>query len=695
MNNIKQSDDPSQRAGQIAMLAVVALLIVLRFILSSRLPAFINADSPHDDSWMVSRAIYFLRGQWMGPYDQYTLIKGVFSPLLLAFSVGSGLTFSALNTALYCFACLVFVLALCPLLKRRWTQLLCFVLLLFNPITFALHTGQRVYRSGISQWQLLLIFGCLSALFLRRGNKVKSLLKWAMLGGAAVGAFFQTREDGVFLYPFLLVAIAATILACVLEKQFTWKRMVVFILPLALATLTNGVVSEINNAYYGGGVINDRDGGNYAKAMQDLYLIMPDAQEDALYQSEEYQGLYYNIYVSTVEKAFSVSPTLESAAQPIRNAIARWDGWEDVKDGQPYLDHILFAIRDGVAAAGHYQSLPETEAFYGKVHAELQMAFQDGLLQKRGISLSAMVAPLKAGDLSKTFALLPETLRTIVCFEGVSSEMVPAAGSDSGIEKFRLLSGGDYFTASSGVLKGSGWAFSYDGDIHLTAMLCDASGAVLCSVPFVSGLDVFDYFGSLELVYPNAENCRFSFALEGYDISSGLTLRFVDSTGAVYREIPLDGSALGGSDGEFQYNMDKLYVEEEMSLATQFYAHFVDRANAVTSVYQKLGIGLTVLAGLSYLWATATLLLELRKKRGLQTLPAWLCLTGLGLSLLLLLLINCFMTATTFFAGHYLYLSPSYALLLMFWGTALCWAANSILDLRRQRASNTGRSMTE
>lgn len=44
------------------------------------------------DGWMVRRAVYFLQGQWMGPYDQYMLIKGVFSPLLLAFSIGIGAT---------------------------------------------------------------------------------------------------------------------------------------------------------------------------------------------------------------------------------------------------------------------------------------------------------------------------------------------------------------------------------------------------------------------------------------------------------------------------------------------------------------------------------------------------------------------------------------------------------------------------
>lgn len=671
--------------GAIIMITIVGLLIFLRFSLSNRLPAYIIADSPHDDGWMVQRAAYLLQGAWMGPYDQYTLIKGVFSPLLMAFSVAIGVTFRGLNTALYCFSCLIFVIAVRPILKRRWTQLACFVMLLFNPITYALQTGQRIYRNGMSQWQLLLIFGCLMALFLRRGNGCKSLVKWALLGGAALSAFFQTREDGVWAYPFVIVAIIATIIACLLEKKCSWKRILLFVLPLVLVLVANAAVAAVNNIYYGAAVTNDRDGGNYAKVMQDLYLIEPDAGEDELYQSEAYQHLYYNIYVSTVEKAFSASPTFASAAQPIRDAITLWDSGEELQDGEPFADHILFAIRDGVKGAGYYQSLPETEVFYGKVHQELRAAFQDGRLQKRGVSLSAMAAPLKKGDLSKTFALLPEFLRTVVRFEGVSSAVIPAAGSDSSIKRFSLLSGGDYYNASSDVLKGSGWALAYDNEVQLTAALCDADGKVLYNVPFVSGSDVFDYFTSAGVDYVNAKNCRFSFALEGYDLDRGLTLRFTDSNGRIYRQIPVDGTAEGGSDGEFQYAIDMLTVENERDYFEEFYARFVNRANAVIRVYQSLGVAVAVLACLSYLGATLTLMQEFRRKQKLQTLSVWLLLTGVALSLLLFLLCMCYMSATTFFAGGYLYQSSAYVLLLMFCGTAICWVVNALVDMWGQK----------
>ena len=138
---------------------IIWLLVILRLMLSNRLPSYILADMPHDDSWVVSHAVNILKKDWFGPYDQFTLIKGPFSPLLLAFSTFIGTTFVQLNAALYCLGCFVFVVSVRPIIKNHWLQVLCFAVLLFNPISYALETGQRIYRNGIGQWQILLIFG--------------------------------------------------------------------------------------------------------------------------------------------------------------------------------------------------------------------------------------------------------------------------------------------------------------------------------------------------------------------------------------------------------------------------------------------------------------------------------------------------------------------------------------------------------
>ena len=657
-------------------ICLFVILIFLRVALSSRLPSFIWSSLPHDDGWVVTHAQYILNREWLGPYDQYTLIKGVFSPLLIAFSSYIGVTFGGLNTVLYCFACLIFVAAIRPIIKNQWLQILCFAVLLFNPISYAFETGQRIYRNGVGQWQILLIFGCLIAVFLRRNENWKILFKWIFVCGLTLGAFLQTREDGAWIYSFVLGMIASTVAVFLWEKEGPKKKISLFLLPLAIAFLLNGITIIANYSYYGVPIVNDRNGGNYAKVAGDLYAIAPDADEDRLYKSEAYKSQYYNIYVSTMDKAIAASPTLNGASQPIRDAIRMWASGEEIKNGQVSLDHMLFALRDGVRGAGYYRSMPETEAFYGRVHEELKVAFENGTLVKWGFPISPLMKRLQKPDLGIALSLMPKAIKAITHFSSVASGSIPAIGSPMSIQQFSLMAGGDYYTAP-GWFIGAGWAFVEDDKTHLKAGLYDKQGMLIANLAFHYGEDVFKAF---KLKFQNAEMSRFSFRINGYDLKSGVTFRFFDNKGNLLWEVPADGSVkcLDG-DGAYHFCLDELKSE---SSPEKFYARFVNRANYVTSNYQLLAPFFTLLACFIYTAITILLIWRIYKKQVLKkTLSVWLVLTGIGSTFMLFMFIMCLITATTFSALHYLYTAPAYLLLLMFCSVAVCWAAEGIIGL--------------
>ena len=679
-----QQENREHRNQQATAILIFGILILLRLLLSSRLPSYIMSNMPHDDGWVVTHALFIMKGEWLGPYDQFTLIKGPFSPLLLAFSAFIGVTFGGMNTALYCLSCVVFVASIRPIIKNNWMQILCFAVLLFNPISYALETGQRIYRNGIGQWEILLIFGCLIAVFLRRNENWKGLLKWALVCGLALGAFLQTREDGVWIYPFVMGALIATIIAFLLDKEGPKIKIFLFLLPVVIPLLLSCATAIANYTHYGAPIVNDRSGGNFAKVAGDLFLITPNANEVRLYESEAYKDNYYNIYVSTMEKAFAASPALNGASQPIRDAIQVWGGWENLKNGQLSTDHMLFALRDGVKSAGYYHSLPETEEFYGRVHKEIQMAFESGTLVKRGFPISPLIPPLQKRDFGKTISLLPMAIRDTIKFNSVSSAAVPANGSEIGIKEFSLMAGGDYFT-STGLLIGSGWAFSEDNNTRLTAGLYDKDEALIAILPFHGGEDVFEGFKSK---YQNARTSRFTFKINGYDLKSGLTLRFFDKNGNIISQIPADGSATcGGLNGSFHYCIDGL--KNELSPG-KFYARFINRANYMIGVYQKLTPLVSLLACLTYFAATILLIQQVLKKEVLKMLPVWIILTGLGSTFMLLMFIMCLITATSFNALIYLYTAPAYVLLLMFCSVSVCWAAQVIFGFKvwRQRSAD-------
>lgn len=676
----KNSDQTNWHAITII---VFGIMILLRLVLSNRLPGLLMPDMPHDDGWMLDKAQHILKGDWLGPYDHFTLIKGAFSPILLAFCASIGVSFNILNTAIYCLACIVFVNAARPIIKNKYLQITCFGLLLFNPLSFALHTGQRVYRCGIGQWEILIIFAGIIAILLRRNDNWLSLLKWAILSGITLGVFLLSREDGAWIFPFVLAAICLISVIITREKNNYKKEIVVILLILAIPFSLRTAVALANYLYYGAPIVNDRTDGFYAKVAADLHLITPNSDDDKQYRSKEYRDSYYTIYVSTMEKAFTASSTLNSASKHLRDAIRNWANISQLtfnlkqKTGQPSTDHMLWAIRDGVMSAGHYNSLTESEAFFAKVHKELQASFKNGTLEKRGLLISPLIAPLQKGDLTKSLGLMPMALIDIIKFKDISSAAVPYPSSKRSLTEFSLFSGVDYIPPTA-MLFCSGWAFAKDNNTRLTADLCGKNGVIIKNLSFLPGGDVFKHFRS---IYKNAGMSRFTFEIEVLDLSY-LMLNFYDINGNLFRGIPLNGSSTKGEDELFIYCIDRLIGG---SPEVEFYKPFVGRANYVIGLYQEFILPITIIAFFSYLSATFLLILEIYKKTELKTLPAWLIMSGMLFTLLLFIFCMCMITTTSFNAlANYMYTAPAYILLLMFCAFSACWGLEAILDSRKR-----------
>jgi len=637
---------------------------------------------PHDDGWVINHALLISRGQWLGTYDHFTLIKGVFPPIFLAFSSYIGVTFSEFNTALYCFACLVFTVSVRPLIKNHWLLIILFSLLLFNPMPYALHTGQRIYRIGMGQWEILLIFGCFIAIYLRNNESWKSLIKWGVLCGLSLGAFLQTREDGVWIYPFVAMAIIISTLDCCWKKPKSIKNIFIFLMPVAIAFVLGTLTILINHSYYGAPILNDRSGGNFSKVAKDLFSISPDPEDDKLFKSGAYKAEYFTIYVSTMEKAFTISPTLKSVAPEIRDAIKNWEGLEDVKVGELSTDHMLFALRDGLKAAGFYNSLPETEEFYGKVHKELQTGFETGLLVKRGFSISPLIMPMQSGDLSKTLSIMPHAIRELSAFKGVSSAAIPSLGNEFLIKETGILAGGDFYT-SSGFMSGSGWAFLKGNKADLTAGLYDNQGKLITNLLFSVSDDVFKHFLLKGSKYQNAMNSRFQFKVDGYDLKSGVKIRFFDKNGLI-NEIAADNSAGCGEVSNLHYCIDSIKFD---SSAEVFYSRFVKRANHLIALYQKFIPIFSLISLLVYFLITLILFYDVLKKKECNTcntLPIWLILTGIIATFIVFVFGMCLIEVTSFNALVYWYTAPANLLILMFCGLSVTCGMEAVFKLKKR-----------
>lgn len=419
-----------ERMRTAAFLLVVFALVAARFALVARIPPWFGPSS-WDDGWFANAASSLRDGLWLGPYNEHTLIKGCFGPMAAAAASLVGVPFLVTESMLYAAGCLFSLYIVSHFARNRVFLSVILVLLLFHPLSFSLLTWQRVYRNGMPLWQVPFVVGCLFQMLRSARGRIRWLTIWAIASGVALWAFQNTREDGIWLWPFVLVCLAVSAVRARTAgtRRERHVRTAVCCVPLFVFLAGNAALCAANWRVYGVPIRNDRDSGNYAKAMRDLYLIKPDPDDEARLSSPAHNGHYHNIFYSTLCKAYDASPTLAGARREIDYMIDVWAGANHYSGRDLRLDHVLFAIRLGASRAGHYRSLKDSEEFFGRIHGELLAAFSDGRLSRRGVSITAMAAPFRREFIPCVFREWWRALVFVARFPNTTPEAVFAGDS--------------------------------------------------------------------------------------------------------------------------------------------------------------------------------------------------------------------------------------------------------------------------
>ena len=90
-------------AAKVSRRAVALLIVVpslFRLVWQTNTPLNIWWNAGHDDGLFMRLAANISSGRWLGPYDQFTLMKGPGYPLFLALSAANGLPVTAMHAFL-------------------------------------------------------------------------------------------------------------------------------------------------------------------------------------------------------------------------------------------------------------------------------------------------------------------------------------------------------------------------------------------------------------------------------------------------------------------------------------------------------------------------------------------------------------------------------------------------------------------
>lgn len=357
-------------------LGAALVLTALKLWLTSGQTIFAIGPALHDDRLFVELAARVLEGDWLGPYNQFTLAKGPMFPVFIAAVFWLGLPLLLAQQALYAGACAILTHALKPWLRPGAAQFSFYTLLLWNPMSFDAGNLSRLMRQNLYTPLALLVVAGLVQLFARRHESWGRQAGPAILGGLAFGAFWLTREESVWLLPVVGMLLAGFALAPGRSLRDRWRPAAASLaLFTGLALLPTLIVSTLNHRHYGWfGTVEFR-----AAEFKAAYgaLTRPVAGPD-LPQVPVTRAMR--------EAAYAHSPAFARLRPWLEGPVG--DQWSEkthfpAADRQMRGGWFVWALRDAVVAAGLAPDAGAAMRYYQQVADELNQACDTGRLPAR------------------------------------------------------------------------------------------------------------------------------------------------------------------------------------------------------------------------------------------------------------------------------------------------------------------------
>ena len=138
----------------------------------------------HNDGLYAHLSYEIINGHWLGNYNELTLLKNPFYPIWIAFVHFLHTPLLLANHLLYIFACVLFIIAIRPLVPNRFGLIVIYTFLLFNPYSYTQFFTLRFLRENIYPALTMIVISSSIALLIR-GYKNKFFIAWGVLLGVS------------------------------------------------------------------------------------------------------------------------------------------------------------------------------------------------------------------------------------------------------------------------------------------------------------------------------------------------------------------------------------------------------------------------------------------------------------------------------------------------------------------------------
>lgn len=412
-------------------------------------PIQILAYMAHDDAMFWTHAFSIVSGNWLGPYSEMTLPKGVGFPLLEAFGAVSGIPINVLTASILLTALGLLIRALSIFKVNRWLLFVAFLLTLGqSSLLMVRPLRDYLYASLL----FIVIAGILE---LSRPTKKLHFVKFIFLG-AFVGLFLLTREENPWILPGVIVCLIGVL---VFNKKNsigllnTTKKIGVTVSGLAAVHL---IVMAINFASYGSFTTQDFTFGSFPKALSALQSVEEDQQTRHILVSKKDRDAIYKVSPTFAElKPFFEGPGLfwtKFGCSIEGESCGEYGGW------------FSWALRDAIADRGYYQSPKKADYFLSRVTKEIKDACEVKVLKcsKSTFSIIPSFHPNAKLEVVPTVSKILDLVQYKTIFSNPSAR---SEGDEQTLYLIRAFLGSPKTFPSNEIDSGkiNGWAYSPSG----------------------------------------------------------------------------------------------------------------------------------------------------------------------------------------------------------------------------------------
>lgn len=428
---------PPKLAGEHAFglwwLAAGVSLALLKLWLVAGQTVLAVGGAGHDDQLFVDLAEQLRNGHWLGTYSQFTLMKGPMYSIFMALTHWLGVPLFTAQQLLYIAACAVMVRALRPLCPGKTLRFALYAVLLFNPVTYESLVHGRVLRQDILPGLVLLIVAGFVALYSRSRDTLLRLVPWAVLTGVALGMFWLTREEGVWLVPFVLILWTAAAVAIWRDRcADRILRLKTLALPAIIWGAMVFAVASTNLLYYGVFTTCEFKHKDFKDAFGALLRVEPAQWRPYISVSREMRERLYKLSPTFAELQPYLDGSLGEAWARPAEALTRIPPQER----EIAVGWFMWALRDAVAEAGHCDSGTEAMNFYRKMASEINSAVYRGKI-KGGARRSGFLSPLRREHIAPFFSTLRREIDYFTAFEDMHTTQFHSMGPPDYVQRFR------------------------------------------------------------------------------------------------------------------------------------------------------------------------------------------------------------------------------------------------------------------